>query len=70
MNRELTEKGKRDLLLVKRALDTGDADAYNELMRLYRDPLFFMLFEKVGDEELAKDLTIEALGKAFKKLHL
>jgi len=70
MKRELTEKGKRDLLLVRRALDTGDADAYNELMRLYRDPLYFMLFEKVGDEELAKDLTIEALGKAFKKLHL
>tara|TARA_B100001142_G_scaffold330178_1_gene396800 strand:- start:2928 stop:3530 length:603 start_codon:yes stop_codon:yes gene_type:complete len=70
MKRELTEKGKRDLLLVRRALDTGDADAYNELMRLYRDPLYFMLFEKVGDKELAKDLTIEALGKAFKKLHL
>ena len=29
-----------------------------------------MLYEKVGDEELAKDLTIEALGKAFKKLHM
>ena len=39
-------------------------------MRLYRDPIYFMLYEKVGDQELAKDLTIEALGKAFKKLHL
>jgi RNA polymerase sigma-70 factor (ECF subfamily) len=29
-----------------------------------------MLYEKVGDQELAKDLTIETLGKAFKKLHL
>ena len=29
-----------------------------------------MLYEKVGDQELAKDLTIESLGKAFKKLHL
>ena len=29
-----------------------------------------MLYEKVGEQELAKDLTIEALGKAFKKLHL
>ncbi len=66
----LTEKGKRDLKLVKRALETGDTRAYNELMRLYRDSLYFMLFEKVGNEEIAKDLTIEALGKAFKKLHL
>ena len=70
MKKELSEKGKRDLALINRALDTGDTKAYNELMRLYRDPLYFMLLEKVGNEELAKDLTIEALGKAFKKLHL
>ena len=70
MGKELSEKGKRDLLLINRALDTGDTKAYNELMRLYRDPLYFMLFEKVGNEEIAKDLTIEALGKTFKKLHL
>ena len=31
---------------------------------------FLHKFFKVGDQELAKDLTIEALGKAFKKLHL
>jgi RNA polymerase sigma-70 factor (ECF subfamily) len=70
MTNNLTEKGKRDLKLINRALETGDPTAYNELMKLYRDPLYFMLYEKVGDQELAKDLTIETLGKAFKKLHL
>ena len=70
MKKQLSDKGKRDLALINRALETGDKKAYNELMRLYRDPLYFMLLEKVGNEELAKDLTIEALGKAFKKLHL
>ena len=70
MTDHLTEKGKRDLILINRALDSGDPKAYNELMKLYRDPIYFMLYEKVGDQELAKDLTIEALGKAFKKLHL
>ena len=70
MTANLTEKGKRDLKLINRALETGDPTAYNELMKLYRDPLYFMLYEKVGDQELAKDLTIESLGKAFKKLHL
>lgn len=70
MTNNLTEKGKRDLKLINRALETGDPTAYNELMRLYRDPLYFMLYEKVGDQELAKDLTIESLGKAFKKLHM
>jgi len=70
MTDNLTEKGKRDLILINRALASGDPKAYNELMRLYRDPIYFMLYEKVGDQELAKDLTIEALGKAFKKLHM
>jgi len=70
MTDNLTAKGKRDLLLINRALASGDPKAYNELMQLYRDPIYFMLYEKVGDQELAKDLTIEALGKAFKKLHM
>ena len=70
MTSNLTEKGKRDLKLINRALENGDPTAYNELMKLYRDPIYFMLYEKVGDQELAKDLTIESLGKAFKKLHL
>ena len=70
MSNNLTEKGKRDLKLINRALESGDPAAYRELMKLYRDPLYFMLYEKVSDQELAKDLTIETLGKAFKKLHL
>ena len=70
MTSNLTKKGKRDLKLITRALDNGDPIAYNELMKLYRDPLYFMLYEKVNDQELAKDLTIESIGKAFKKLHL
>ena len=67
---KLTEKGVRDLKLIRRALENGDTTAYNELLKLYRDPLYFMLYEKVNDKELAKDLTIESLGKAFNKLHL
>ena len=67
MKDNLTEKGKRDLILINRALTSGDPKAYNELMRLYRDPIYFMLYEKVNDQEIAKDLTIESLGKAFKK---
>tara|TARA_B100001142_G_scaffold81152_1_gene82012 strand:- start:1274 stop:1876 length:603 start_codon:yes stop_codon:yes gene_type:complete len=70
MKPDLTDKAKRDLILINKALDSGDPDSYNELMKLYRDPIYFMLYEKVNDQELAKDLTIEALGKAFSKLHL
>ena len=70
MSNKLTAKGERDLKLIERALENGDTTAYNELLKLYRDPLYFMLYEKVNDKELAKDLTIESLGKAFNKLHL
>ncbi len=70
MKVNLTEKGERDLILVNKALETGDPEAYNTLMKLYRDPIYFMLYEKINDQEIAKDLTIEALGKAFRKLHL
>ena len=70
MRVNLTEKGERDLILVRRALETGDPEAYNKLMKLYRDPIYFMLYEKINNQEVAKDLTIEALGKAFQKLHL
>ena len=70
MRKKLTDKGERDLKLINRAIDTGDPKAYAELMKLYRDPLYFMIYEKISDQDVAKDLTIESLGKAFKKLHL
>ena len=69
VERELTEKAKKDLQIIRQALDNGDPRAYNELMSKYRDPVFFMLYEKINDRELAKELTIEAFGKAFNKLH-
>lgn len=69
-NQNLTEKGKRDLVLIEKALNNDDKKAYSQLMQLYRDPIYYMLYEKVGNEEIAKDLTIEALGKAFMKLHM
>ena len=70
MRKKLTNKGERDLKLINRAIETGDPKAYAELMKLYRDPLYFMIYEKISDQDVAKDLTIESLGKAFKKLHL
>ena len=69
-NSHLSDKAKIDLILVQRALENGDPRAFNELMARHRDPVYFMLNEKVnGDKELAKELTIEAFGKAFNKLH-
>ena len=69
VNRELTEKAKEDLKIIESALSKGDPRAYNKLMSKYRDPIFFMLYERLNNKELAKELTIEAFGKAFNKLH-
>jgi len=70
MSSEFSKKAKHDITLVKRAQKNGDSKAFNELMSRHRDPVFFMLLERVNDEELAKELTIEAFGKAFNKIHL
>jgi RNA polymerase sigma factor (sigma-70 family) len=64
----LTGKAQRDCELVKAALDRGDQGAYAELMRNYRDTLYFMMLKMTNNPEDADDLTIEAFGKAFKNL--
>jgi len=64
----LSEKGKRDLGLVEKALN-GDQTAYASLMEMYRESIYFMMLKMVRKEEDADDLTIEAFGKAFNRLH-
>lgn len=65
---QLSDKGKRDLELVQKALD-GDQSAYAELMDRYRESIYFMLLKMVRNQDDADDLTIEAFGKAFNRLH-
>lgn len=68
VNERLTEKGQRDFALVQRALNEGDQKAYAELLHHYRDSLYFMMLKMTNNPNDADDLTIEAFGKAFKKL--
>jgi RNA polymerase sigma factor (sigma-70 family) len=65
----LTEKAQRDYQLVQQAVSLGDQKAYAELLKNYRDSLYFMLLKMTNDPVDAEDLTIEAFGKAFKNLH-
>jgi RNA polymerase sigma-70 factor (ECF subfamily) len=69
VNQNLTEKALYDYKLVQAALGQGDQKAYAELMSRYRDSVFFMLLKMVNNKDDADDLTIEAFGKAFKRLH-
>ena len=69
INPRLTGKAQRDYELVKAALGKGEQNAYAELMKNYRDSLYFMMLKMTNNPEDADDLTIEAFGKAFKNLH-
>lgn len=64
----LSAKAVYDYNLVRRAVEQGDQKAYAELMARYRDSVYFMLLKMVNNKDDAEDLTIEAFGKAFKRL--
>jgi RNA polymerase sigma factor (sigma-70 family) len=68
VNLRLTDKALRDYELVQAALERGEQNAYAELMRNYRDSLYFMMLKMTNNPQDADDLTIEAFGKAFKNL--
>lgn len=67
-NNNLSDKGKRDLALVEKALN-GDQMAYGKLMDMYRESIYYMMLKMVRTDDDAEDLTIEAFGKAFNRLH-
>jgi RNA polymerase sigma-70 factor (ECF subfamily) len=64
----LSDKAKKDYMLVQRALNDKDQRAYTELMGRYKDSVFYMLLKMVNNSDDAEDLTIETFGKAFKRL--
>lgn len=65
----LTDKALRDYKLVQLAVEEGNQKAYTDLMNNYKDSIYFMLLKMTNNPDDADDLTIEAFGKAFKKLH-
>lgn len=66
-DKNLSDRAKRDLDLVDSAL-SGSQRAYTQLMSAYRENIYFMMFKMVNNRDDAEDLTIEAFGKAFKRL--
>jgi RNA polymerase sigma factor (sigma-70 family) len=68
INENLSSKAVYDYKLIRRALEEEDQKAYAELMGRYHDSVYFMLLKMVKNKEDADDLTIEAFGKAFKRL--
>lgn len=68
VNKHLTEKGRRDYDLIRRALDEHDQEAYAQLLYHYREPVYYLMLKMTGNPYDAEDCTLEAFGKAFNKL--
>jgi len=69
LNSNLSPKAQVDFELVIRAREEKDEKAYAELMTKYRDSIYYMMLKMVKNQDDADDLTIEAFGKAFNRLH-
>jgi RNA polymerase sigma-70 factor (ECF subfamily) len=65
---KMTTKAVYDYRLVRLAVDQGDQKAFAELLQRYRESVFFMMLKMCNNRDDADDLTIEAFGRAFKKL--
>jgi RNA polymerase sigma-70 factor (ECF subfamily) len=66
-NSKLSPKAQDDFALVNAAIE-GNEKAYTLLMNRYRHSVYHAMFKMVNNRDDADDLTIEAFGKAFRKL--
>jgi len=64
----LSPRAQEDYELVLTAIG-GRQKSYAVLMERYRNSIFHMMLKMVNNREDADDLTLEAFGKAFNKLH-
>lgn len=64
----LSDKAKEDLLLVEQYKVHKDQEALAQLMKRYRDSIYYMILKMVNNHEDAEDLTVEAFTKAFMNL--
>lgn len=68
INPNLSENARHDIEFVN-AAQLGDERAFTQLLKRYKDAIFFMLLKMVNNKADAEDLTIEAFGKAFINIH-
>lgn len=67
--KQFSEKALEDFRLIDLAVSGQDEQAYADLMKRYRKPVYHMILKMIRNVDDAEDLTIEAFAKAFKNLH-
>lgn len=69
LNKQFSAKALEDFRLIDAATQDNDEQAYGELMKRYKKPVYHMILKMIRNVDDAEDLTIEAFAKAFKNLH-
>ncbi len=69
LNKQFSQKALEDFKLIDLATEHGNEQAYADLMKRYKKPVYHMILKMVRNVDDAEDLTIEAFAKAFKNLH-
>ncbi|MCC5931829.1 MAG: sigma-70 family RNA polymerase sigma factor [Cyclobacteriaceae bacterium] len=68
LNKNFSDKALEDFSLIDRATLNKDQQAFAELMKRYKKPVYHMILKMVRNVDDAEDLTMEAFAKAFKNL--
>ncbi len=68
VSKNFSNKALEDFKLIDSATEEKNQQAYAELMKRYRKPVYHMILKMVRNVDDAEDLTIEAFAKAFKNL--
>ena len=68
IDKNFSDKALEDFRLIDQATIENDEQAFAELMKRYKKPVYHMILKMVRNVDDAEDLTIEAFAKAFKNL--
>ncbi len=67
--KKFSKKALNDFRLIDLAITKNDQNAYSEIMKSYKNSIYFTILKMIKNRDDAEDLTIEAFSKAFKNLH-
>lgn len=68
VDKNFSDKALEDFKLIDRATEENDEQAFADLMKRYKKPVYHMILKMVRNVDDAEDLTIEAFAKAFRNL--
>ncbi|NJN27375.1 MAG: sigma-70 family RNA polymerase sigma factor [Cyclobacteriaceae bacterium] len=69
VEKNFSDKALEDFRLIDRATIQNDEQAFADLMKRYKKPVYHMILKMVRNVDDAEDLTIEAFAKAFRHLN-